>query len=115
VNVGYSPLEDIQYELQYMLDPTFRVNDNFSDWLELVPCVVCKNGLTFSMQASSSHFCTPKSNDGPWTHVEIGYPSEHLYDLELYRGDNEEGVFGRVPIELVTQIVYAAGGLKDDA
>ena len=40
-----------------------------------IPEIVCKDGTTLSVQASEFHYCTPRDNKGPYTHVEIGFPS----------------------------------------
>ena len=41
----------------------------------VVDRIVCADGHTLSVQASETHYCTPRDNRGPWTHVEVGYPT----------------------------------------
>lgn len=72
--------------------------------------VECKSGLQFSAQASVSHYCTPRRNDGPWTRVEIGYPNRHVQDF----GEPGEDVYGYIPIEIVDAVIAANGGFVDD-
>lgn len=37
--------------------------------------IVCRDGFSLSVQASHTHYCSPKNDTGPWTTVEVGYPS----------------------------------------
>jgi len=49
------------------------------------PRVVCKNGFSLSVQASQYRYCSPRSDTGPYTHVEIGYPSfEEVGDFGVH-------------------------------
>jgi hypothetical protein len=48
------------------------------------PRIVCKNGFNLSVQASRSHYCSPKSDTGSYTHVEVGYPSFEVPELGPY-------------------------------
>ena len=51
------------------------------------PQIRCRDGFRVSVQASRDHFCTPRDDHGPCTHVEVGYPSE-WEDLLLPCTDN---------------------------
>lgn len=62
------------------------------------------DGNTLSVQASTFHYCTPRS-DMPsyenYTAFEIGFPSRHYDILESYKdgpGDQTGSVFGWVQI-----------------
>jgi hypothetical protein len=81
--------------------------------LQQVPRVVCKSGLHMSVQASEMHYCEPRDNHGPWTHVEIGYPSQILPELAPYNEDGYGDIYAYVPIELVEQIIEDNGGFAD--
>ena len=37
--------------------------------------VKCLDGFTVSVQASSFNYCDPRTDTGPYTSVELGYPS----------------------------------------
>jgi len=81
-----------------------------------LPCrrVVCKDGFSVSVQASSTHYCTPKSNLGPYTEVELGFPSEPVEAWMPYADnvDNPTGtIYGYVPIELVEEVLKKHGGI----
>jgi hypothetical protein len=78
-----------------------------------IAAVVCIDGFTISVQASRHHYCEPRENDGPWTHVECGFPSEAVPTIEDYKDgdDNDcESVFAGVPIELVEELIASHGG-----
>lgn len=71
------------------------------------PRIVCKDGFSLSVQASPYHYCSPRSDTGPYTHVEVGEP---VPELEPY-SDGEGDVFAQVPIELVLNLIEKNGGL----
>ncbi len=78
----------------------------------------CADGFTLSIQASETHYCSPRENEGPWTAVEVGYPSErpepwgvwveYAEDPEIPTGT----VYGWVPVALVRQLIDLHGGVK---
>jgi len=79
-----------------------------------VRAIVCTDGLEMSVQAGSSHYCAPRSNDGPWSKVEVGYPSEIVEELLDYAENPQsptETVYGYVPVDLVEEIVNRHGGV----
>lgn len=78
-----------------------------------VPAIVCADGFTMSVQASRTHYCTPRNDQGPYTAVEIGFPSKHENRLAPY-GDNGNNVFAWVPVDVLDEIIRAHGGLKDE-
>jgi hypothetical protein len=80
-----------------------------------VAVIKCKNGLSVSVQASSTHYCTPRRDYGPYTHYELGFPSAHnLGTIRKYAEDetNLTGtVYGWVPKSVVNQLIRDNGGL----
>lgn len=80
--------------------------------------VVCADGFSVSVQASDGHYCRPRNDQGPWTHVELGYPSDEMGDQFNEYQDGQYGqshtdcVFGSVPVELVRDLIAAHGGEK---
>ena len=76
--------------------------------------IVCKDGADLSVQASRTHYCNPRDNDGPYTHVEVGFPS--VAPPESWREYAEEWerptdtVYGYVPVELVQAFIDLHGG-----
>lgn len=74
----------------------------------------CADGLDFSVQANSTAYCTPRTDDGPYTAVEVGFPSQRVEELMEYAEDPERPtrtVYGWVPVEVVERIVEAHGGI----
>jgi hypothetical protein len=89
------------------------------DSWKTVPLVRCKNGFTMSVQASPSHMCSPKSDVGPWTMVEVAFPSKRVMVLaphrEGYRGWRKrppltQSLYPYVPVDVVVQVIEANGG-----
>jgi hypothetical protein len=88
------------------------------DSWKTVPLVRCKNGFTMSVQASPSHMCSPKSNVGPWTMVEVAFPSKRVMALAPHREGHcrrtrvplTQSVYPYVPVEVVVQVIEANGG-----
>ena len=81
--------------------------------LQQVPPIVCNSGLQMSVQASRHHYCTPRNDVGPWTHVEIGFPNKDLPEIAEYSDGEDSSVYGWVPIGLVEKIVEDNGGIGD--
>lgn len=73
------------------------------------PRITCKDGFNMSVQASSFAYSTPRSDEPPYTHVEVGYPSEHESLLDPYADGESKDVFGYVPVEVVEKIVDKHG------
>ena len=83
------------------------------------PRIHCMDGTSFSIQASKFTYCAPRSNYGPWSAVELGYPSKHFLLLEQYKDADDEtaqvdSVFGYVPIEIVEAIIKKCGGICEE-
>ena len=85
-----------------------------SDWIQYV------DGATLSVQASRTHYCSPRDNFGPYSHVEVGFPSIAPPDTwEPYADcdhqdfvDNPtDQVYAYVPIHLVREYCDLHGGL----
>ena len=87
--------------------------------LNLNPKVMCNSGLELSIQASQFHYCTPRNNEGPWTEVEVGFPSMQVDELLPYMEDLGEGptesVYPYVPVEIVATVIARHGGIAPQA
>jgi hypothetical protein len=96
------------------------------------PRLTCTDGYSISVQASSTHYSTPRENhpDWHWSRfecVEVGYPEDAQGariampdDWLGFADDHSAGlrsdVFAWVPVQLVCEWVQAHGGLvADDA
>jgi len=75
-----------------------------------IPRIHCKNGLSFSAQANCFAYCSPRNNKGPYTHVEVGFPSKNITQFSEY--SDGRGVYGYVPIGLVRLVIDDNGGLN---
>jgi hypothetical protein len=80
--------------------------------------VKCADGFTISIQASSFHYCSPRDDEGPYTHVECGFPSEHEPLLDEYCGDLDnptDTVYGYVPRSVIEAVMakHNAVALKE--
>lgn len=111
-------VSEVLSELHCRLDHKPRRKDSFSTFgehLDHVPHIVCVSGLGMSVQASAFHYCTPRESEGPWSTVEIGFPTERVEELMPYMedwGDTKptEAVYAYVPVEIVAQVIADNGG-----
>lgn len=87
-----------------------------------LPQIVCADGTKLSVQAGEHLYSTPRANRGPWSHVEVGYPT--VAPGELWREYAEEPdhptrtIYAYIPAHLVCLYIAAHGGmvntLEDD-
>lgn len=87
---------------------------------EQLPRIVCVDGTSLSVQASRNHYCTPRNDKGPYTHVEVGYPSIRPPQvwIDEYCEDPSaplNTVYPYIPIELVLFFIAAHGGIDHGA
>jgi hypothetical protein len=73
----------------------------------------CADGFEMSVQASNSHYCSPRNDFGPYGSVEVGYPNRPEALLEPYSDGYGGDVFGWVPVAVIEQIVAKHGGLEE--
>ena len=71
-----------------------------------VPHITCRDGTQMSVQAGEYHYCKPRSNQGPWTHVEVMMMSA---TKPIHFDYPECDVAGYVPIESVAQEILSRG------
>ena len=103
-------------ELKKRLDPEHRQRKThpFCSVLDQVPRIKCAAGFSMSVQASMFHYCEPQDDCGPWSEVEIGYPSAEESMLLPYAEEPEkptDTVYGYVPFGTVADIIQKHGGL----
>ena len=88
----------------------------YSTDLYYIPRIVCKDRVTLSVQASRAHYSYPASNIGPYSAVEIGYPSMHPGEAIMeYCEDCDDPtgtVYAYVPIGLVVDFINEHGGSR---
>lgn len=79
---------------------------------EVRPLLVCKDGVSMSVQASQFHYSTPRDNDSEdYTHIEVWClrgtkPTPALLDY----GDGEDP-WAYVPIGVIIDMINAHGGI----
>lgn len=80
----------------------------------VLPKIECADGFKMSVQASRTHYCTPRTDTGPWSHVEVGFPTEREELLMEYVEDADRPtstVYGYVPVEVIVAVIDKHGGL----
>lgn len=82
------------------------------------------NGGSVSIQASSTHYCEPRNDKGPYWEVEVGYPSEgtelpeELLDYEESRVkgfDPYKSIYAYVPTSVIKKMIEMNGGVRGDS
>ena len=68
-----SRLREIKPTLEQHVNPeTPHPNMVFGECsLKVIPPIKCKDGTIVTIYASDRHYCSPKDNSGPYTHVEV--------------------------------------------
>ena len=80
------------------------------------PPIVCADGFRMSVQASSMNYSEPRNDVGPYSEVEVGYPSEYDMYLAPYAEEPArptETVYGYVPVHVVQMVIDARGGIVE--
>ena len=82
--------------------------------------IECVDGTTLSVQAGRMLYSTPRNNLGPYSAVEVGFPSAEPPETwrDYYDGywDEDEthtgSIFAYIPVELVREYIESHGGEK---
>lgn len=81
--------------------------------------VVCKDGFTMSVQASSFSYCNPREDDAErYSEVEVGYPNQKEELLMEWAEEPEnptETVYPYVPSQRVALVIAKHGGIVSGA
>ena len=76
--------------------------------------VRCQDGYSISVQAGAHKYCTPRNNHGPYTEVELGFPSAPDSMLNGYIESTTEpptdSVYPYVPVSVVRDLIIKHGG-----
>ena len=92
------------------------------DWI--APRIVCKDGMSLSVQASQYHYCTPREDNAePYLEKEVGYIRDvdgtsiaPPIEWTLYAdGEFPSSVYGYVPVELIEEFIKKHGGIQKEA
>lgn len=78
---------------------------------EPVSHITCRDGTQISVQTGRHCYCTPRTDQGPWSHVEVMMISKTTpIHFEYPEGD----VAGYIPIESVAQEILSRGNIQID-
>ena len=76
--------------------------------------VTCKDGFSVSIQASSTAYCEPRTDDAfVYSSVELGFPSAEDDLIMQYAEDPDQPcdtVYGWVPVKVVNLLLAKNGG-----
>jgi hypothetical protein len=78
--------------------------------------IVCSDGFRMSVQADDAKYCTPRNDNGPYTHAEVGFPSQYDMHLQPYAEEPKtptETVYGYVPAIVIRLCIESHGGQVD--
>jgi len=88
------------------------------EMLDIRPKIICADGFTVSVQASLTHYCSPRDNYGPYSEVELGFPSQEEPDIMDWAEDPDAPtgtVYGYVPVTVVAAVIDKHGGIDRNA
>tara|TARA_E500000331_G_scaffold301095_1_gene302343 strand:- start:630 stop:920 length:291 start_codon:yes stop_codon:yes gene_type:complete len=76
--------------------------------------ILCQDGFSMSVQAGTRHYSSPRNDTGPYSAVEIGFPSHReALILEFAESPDSptETVYGWVPTQKVWDVILKHGGV----
>ena len=85
----------------------------------MMPRLILADGASLSVQASEHSYSSPRDNKGPYTKVEVGFPSEK--PPEAWKEYAEEWddptntIYSYIPLTMVMLYIGAHGGIDRDA
>lgn len=85
----------------------------------MMPRLILKDGTSLSVQASEYSYSSPRDNKGPYTKVEVGFPSET--PPEAWKEFAEEWdeptntIYSYIPLTMVMLYIGAHGGIDRNA
>ena len=88
------------------------------DTVAKMKSIYCVNSLSLSVQASRKHHCYPRTNAGPYTSFEVGFPSRkppeswRTYCKGDFDNKPSDTVYLNVPMNLITEFIDQHGGIK---
>ena len=87
---------------------------------DIAPHITCADGTRLSVQAGQYLYCTPRQNRGPYTAVEVGYPTAvppeswaEYFDGKWTPEAACHSVYAYIPVEMVREFILAHGGEKE--
>lgn len=82
------------------------------------PRIVCKDGVSLSVQGSQYTYCAPRDDEGPYYQVEVGFiknaDKKQLTPPtsweEYSDGEFPSDIYSYIPVELVEAFITEHGG-----
>ena len=93
-------------EINRHLASSKTVTMGYSKYRDPVPHIKCRDGTRMSVQAGEYAYCTPRNNQGPWTHVEVMMITN---TKPVHFDYPEDDVAAYIPIESVAQEILTRG------
>ena len=81
--------------------------------------IICVDGFSMSVQASTTHYCSPKADSAEsYGAVEVGHPSqlEELLEPHMEGDDGDDptkAIYPYTPAAVVLQVIAKHGGVAD--
>jgi len=76
--------------------------------------VECIDGFSMSVQAHAGAYCSPRTDVGPYTEVEVGFPNRREELLMQYAEQPDsptDTVYAWVPRQVVLTVIAKHGGM----
>lgn len=88
--------------------------------MSIAPRIICKDGVSLSVQASEYTYCSPRNNKGPHYQKEVGFildaEGKDLTPPDSWRdyadGEFPSDVYGYVPVKLIEEFIESHGGAQ---
>lgn len=79
------------------------------------PRIICNDGFSMSVQASSGHYCTPRKTQEEYKSMEIGFPNEEellINDYAEKKFNWTDTVYPCVPNNVIQKVIDKHGGIN---
>lgn len=116
---------NLQEQLHRIKEMMSVMSEEPMEYKPLNPKIKFNNGGSASIQASRGHYSEPRNDHGPYTSMEIGFPSEGTeipdsllkYEETSQHGKGEgfnpyESIYAYVPVSVVKEFIDANGGIS---
>ncbi len=93
----------------------FKFIRNENKNMFVVPHIITKYGTTLSVQASSGHYCFPRTNNvDKYTEVEVFCFNEDLLIFAKDYHTSDDDPLAYVPVEIINEYIGVHGGIDYD-